>query len=47
MPSCRITHPSFRAYYYYYYYYYYYFFYYYYHYYLRRTWHIGQYTLTV
>ena len=41
MPSCRITHPSFRAYYYYYY------FYYYYHYYLRRTWHIGQYTLTV
>ena len=45
MPSCRITHPSFRAYYYYYYYYY--FFYYYYHYYLRRTWHIGQYTLTV
>ena len=41
MPSCRITHPSFRAYYYYYYYYYYY------HYYLRRTWHIGQYTLTV
>ena len=46
MPSCRITHPSFRAYYYYYYYYYY-FFYYYYHYYLRRTWHIGQYTLTV
>ena len=38
MPSCRITHPSFRAYYYYYYYYYYY---------LRRTWHIGQYTLTV
>ena len=46
MPSCRITHPSFRAYYYYYYYYYYYF-YYYYHYYLRRTWHIGQYTLTV
>jgi hypothetical protein len=45
MPSCRITHPSFRAYYYYYYYYYY--FYYYYHYYLRRTWHIGQYTLTV
>ena len=45
MPSCRITHPSFRAYYYYYYYNY--FFYYYYHYYLRRTWHIGQYTLTV
>ena len=41
MPSCRITHPSFRAYYYYYYYYYYY------HDYLRRTWHIGQYTLTV